>query len=243
MKAGDADRASDATRRLAAMTISGSPWAAGIVARGNALLSVGGDAEALYDESLTLLGQIPLLPELARSTCSLGSGCAERIGGSTHGIICASPTRASPRWAPTASQTGPAANWWRPARGVAGGSSRPAATSLPGSCTSPARTRRAHESRDRRRALPQRPNGRMASAQGVQQAGDQLSPRAQGGAARSPAVGACPTGSENQGSTKGPPLARPRHDPPTLKGTGRAWKVKEKPMYRHCVQRPLELAS
>ncbi len=72
VKAGDDDRALDANRRLSAMTISGSPWAAGIVTRGNALLTGGEDAEALYNESLRLLGQIPLPPELARSHLLFG---------------------------------------------------------------------------------------------------------------------------------------------------------------------------
>ena len=59
--------------RLSAMTaITGSDWAAGIAARGRALVSDSGTAEHWYGESIVRLARTPLRPELARSRLLYG---------------------------------------------------------------------------------------------------------------------------------------------------------------------------
>jgi DNA-binding CsgD family transcriptional regulator len=67
-RCGEADRAAEALRRLAAATdIGDSDWAAGIEARSRALLDEGGSAENLYVEAIERLDRTRLRPELARA--------------------------------------------------------------------------------------------------------------------------------------------------------------------------------
>ena len=70
---GKSTLAEDAMERLSAMTaITGSDWAAGIAARGRALVSDSGTAEHWYGESIACLARTPLRPELARSRLLYG---------------------------------------------------------------------------------------------------------------------------------------------------------------------------
>jgi DNA-binding CsgD family transcriptional regulator len=67
IRSGEAEGAADGLRRLSAMTIEGSDWAAGIEARSRALLSHGADGERCYGEAVERLGRTPLRPDLARA--------------------------------------------------------------------------------------------------------------------------------------------------------------------------------
>ena len=67
-RAGAAERAADALRRLAEMTqASGTDWGAGVRARAEALLSADDAAEALYREAIERLGRTRVRVELARA--------------------------------------------------------------------------------------------------------------------------------------------------------------------------------
>ena len=67
-RAGAAERAADALRRLAEMTqVSGTDWGAGVRARAEALLSADDAAEALYREAIERLGRTRVRVELARA--------------------------------------------------------------------------------------------------------------------------------------------------------------------------------
>jgi ATP/maltotriose-dependent transcriptional regulator MalT len=72
VETGNMDAAQDALRRLRALTITGSDWAAGIEARGRALVSAGDVAERWYSESIECLARTPLRPECARSRLLYG---------------------------------------------------------------------------------------------------------------------------------------------------------------------------
>ena len=61
------DLAADSMQRLSSQTVPGSDWAAGVEARGRALVSTGDAAEQAYAESITRLRRVRLHPELARS--------------------------------------------------------------------------------------------------------------------------------------------------------------------------------
>jgi DNA-binding CsgD family transcriptional regulator len=72
-RVGKSTLAEDAMERLSAMTaITGSDWAAGIAARGRALVSDSGTAEHWYMESIACLARTPLRPELARTRLLYG---------------------------------------------------------------------------------------------------------------------------------------------------------------------------
>jgi DNA-binding CsgD family transcriptional regulator len=66
-KTGDLEPAREALGQLVTLTVPGSDWAAGMEARGRALVGAGEDAERWYRESLTCLARTPLRPELARA--------------------------------------------------------------------------------------------------------------------------------------------------------------------------------
>jgi DNA-binding CsgD family transcriptional regulator len=67
-RAGAAERAADALRRLSEMTLaSGTDWGAGIRARSQALLSGDDKAEVLYREAVERLGRTRIRPQLARA--------------------------------------------------------------------------------------------------------------------------------------------------------------------------------
>ena len=68
VRAGDAERAAGALRRLAAMTeASGTDWGAGLQARCRALLSPDDAAEPLYQEAIERLGRTRVRVELGRA--------------------------------------------------------------------------------------------------------------------------------------------------------------------------------
>jgi DNA-binding CsgD family transcriptional regulator len=68
VRSGEAGRATDALRRLSAVTaVRGSDWAAGMEARSRALLSEGSRAERYYLEAVERLGRTRLRPDLARA--------------------------------------------------------------------------------------------------------------------------------------------------------------------------------
>jgi DNA-binding CsgD family transcriptional regulator len=72
VRLGSPDLADDALQRLQTLTVPGSDWAAGIEARGRALLSLGEDAERWYSRSIACLARTPLRPELGRSHLLFG---------------------------------------------------------------------------------------------------------------------------------------------------------------------------
>ena len=67
VRSGAAELAADALRRLSALTVAGSDWAAGIEARSRALVGTGEVAEHWYLEAISRLAGTPLRPELARA--------------------------------------------------------------------------------------------------------------------------------------------------------------------------------
>jgi DNA-binding CsgD family transcriptional regulator len=67
VRGGHPDVADDALQKLAESTVAGSDWAAGMWARGRALVSRGEEAERGYRESIACLERTPLRPELGRS--------------------------------------------------------------------------------------------------------------------------------------------------------------------------------
>jgi DNA-binding CsgD family transcriptional regulator len=67
VRSGAMELAADALRRLSALTLAGSDWAAGIEARGRALVERGDVAEHWYLEAISRLAGTPLRPELARA--------------------------------------------------------------------------------------------------------------------------------------------------------------------------------
>ncbi len=71
-KTGQTEVADDAWRRLSALIVAGSDWAAGVEARGRALLAVGEAAEHSYSESIAHLARTPLRTEVARSHLLFG---------------------------------------------------------------------------------------------------------------------------------------------------------------------------
>jgi DNA-binding CsgD family transcriptional regulator len=72
-RSGKADLAGVAVRRLqAAAGVDGSDWAAGLVARSQALVEEGQAAERGYGEAVERLGRTPLRPERARARLLYG---------------------------------------------------------------------------------------------------------------------------------------------------------------------------
>ena len=183
--------ASEALARLVERTsASGTDWARGVEARSRALLAEGPEAEGLYLQAIERLGRCRIATHLARARLTTASGCDARTGASTPASSCAARSTPSRRSAPGAfaertrrelighRREGPQAHD-RDARRAhaAGGADRPA------------RPRRPLQPRDRRTALHQRPHGRMAPAQGLREARDQLAqatfaPRCRGSSAR-----------------------------------------------------------
>jgi DNA-binding CsgD family transcriptional regulator len=64
---GDVEAAAEAVERLAALTVPGSDWAAGMAARGRALVDADGAADRLHRASIGCLARTPLRPELGRA--------------------------------------------------------------------------------------------------------------------------------------------------------------------------------
>ncbi len=67
VKTEDIEQARGALRQLMALTVPGSDWAAGMAARGRALIGTDDDAERWYRESIDCLARTPLRTELARA--------------------------------------------------------------------------------------------------------------------------------------------------------------------------------
>jgi ATP/maltotriose-dependent transcriptional regulator MalT len=67
VRTGRPELARESLERLSAMTVAGSDWAAGLVARSRALLSDGHDAESCYTEAVARFLRTPLRPELGRT--------------------------------------------------------------------------------------------------------------------------------------------------------------------------------
>jgi hypothetical protein len=77
--AGDAAAADAGLSRLSERaTASGTPWALGLLARAQALLSAGDDAEELFEESLAQLGRTTVVTELARTRLAYGEWLRRR---------------------------------------------------------------------------------------------------------------------------------------------------------------------
>ena len=116
-------------------------------------------------------GSVPISPA---PICSTASGCAARTGGSMHASSCARRTSCSSRWARRGSPNAHAASCWPRARRCASAGRHARRAHPAGGAHRGARPRRADERRDRRPAVPQPSHGRMAPAEGVHQARDQL---------------------------------------------------------------------
>jgi DNA-binding CsgD family transcriptional regulator len=72
VRSGRVEAAHDALQQLLTVTVSGSDWAAGVEARGRALVSAPEVAERWYAESIARLARTPLRPELARTHLAYG---------------------------------------------------------------------------------------------------------------------------------------------------------------------------
>jgi DNA-binding CsgD family transcriptional regulator/tetratricopeptide (TPR) repeat protein len=72
VRSGKTAVAEDGLRRLSAMVIEGSDWAAGLETRGRALVTKGEEAERWYRASIDCLARTPLVPDLARTRLLYG---------------------------------------------------------------------------------------------------------------------------------------------------------------------------
>ncbi len=72
VRSGRTELANDALLRLTGLTVAGSDWAAGIEARGRALVRVDDAAAHWYLQSIACLSRTPLRPDLARSQLLYG---------------------------------------------------------------------------------------------------------------------------------------------------------------------------
>ena len=119
------------------------------------------------------------VPSSPARTCCTASGCAARAAGSTRARSCAPRTTCSPRSAWRRSPSAPAIELLATGETVAQAHRRDARRSdRAGAADRRAGPRRAVEPGDRRAAVPQPAHGRVAPAQGVRQARDQLPQRA-----------------------------------------------------------------
>ncbi len=96
-RSGDTELARDALERLAETTQPcGTDFALGIEARCRALLSDSQAADDLYREAIERLRPHAAAARTSRArTCSMASGCAARIAGSTRASSSARPTSCS----------------------------------------------------------------------------------------------------------------------------------------------------
>lgn len=79
VRAGDRPAAARALARLEERAqLAGTPWALGLLARCRALMDEGADAEIRYQESIDLLGKVPLAAEQARSRLLFGEWLRRR---------------------------------------------------------------------------------------------------------------------------------------------------------------------
>jgi DNA-binding CsgD family transcriptional regulator len=79
VRVGDRHHAAAALERIEERApLAGTPWALGILAQCRALMSEKEDTEALYLESIELLGQVPMALERARSRLLLGEWLRRR---------------------------------------------------------------------------------------------------------------------------------------------------------------------
>ena len=175
-------RASDALRRLSESTrASGTDWALGTEARSRALLSKGQAAENCYREAIERLGRTRMRPAAARARLLYGEWLRRQNRRHDARAELRTAHACSPRWASRRSPNGPGVSCSPPAtRYAAGGRDRQRAH-RPGSAHRPARRRRPHQCGNRGPAIPQHPDRRMASRQGVHQARRRLTPGAAAG--------------------------------------------------------------
>ena len=201
-------RASDALRRLSESTrASGTDWALGTEARSRALLSKGQAAENCYREAIERLGRTRMRPAAARARLLYGEWL--RRQNRRH------DARAELRTAHSLFTTmGIEAFAERARRELlaagdttqAGGRDRQRAH-RPGSAHRPARRRRPHQCGNRGPAIPQHPDRRMASRQGVHQARRRLTPGAAAGPGQ-PRPAGLPPASPTPGQPARPPAPR-----------------------------------
>jgi DNA-binding CsgD family transcriptional regulator len=79
VRTGDQDAAAAALERIEERApAAGTPWALGMMARCRALMAAGDDAEAFYQESIELLGKVPVAVELAWSRLVYGEWLRRR---------------------------------------------------------------------------------------------------------------------------------------------------------------------
>ncbi|MFC1405626.1 MULTISPECIES: LuxR family transcriptional regulator [Streptacidiphilus] len=79
VRAGDRHSATLALQRLEDRAqLAGTPWALGLLARSRALMGEDADAEEQYQESIALLGKVPLAAEQARSRLLFGEWLRRR---------------------------------------------------------------------------------------------------------------------------------------------------------------------
>ena len=177
-RSGQPDEAAGAVARLAELTGAGrTDFGLGVEARCRALVSPPEAAEPCYREAIDRLGRTRLRPELARAHLLYGEWLRRenrRADARTqlrtaHDLLSAIGAAAfAERARRELMATGETVH--RRAHG------RGQRAYRAGSLDRPARGGRLHQPRDRRSAVPVRPHGRMAPAQGVQQARHQLPP-------------------------------------------------------------------
>ena len=184
VRCGELDTARRAVDALREQTeASPTAWARGVEARSRALLSEGDDADALYRQAISELAESRLGVELARAQLLYGEWLRRqnRRVDAREQLRAAHEAFAEMGAAPFAERAAARAAGHRgdgaQAHGRDAGRADPA--------RGPDRAdggRRRHECRDRRPAVPQPANGRVAPAQGVREAGHQLPPGAPLGA-------------------------------------------------------------
>ena len=175
-RSGDIEVGRDALDRLSAMTHGcGTDYPLGIEARSRALLSDGADAEALYREAIERLGRTRLRPELARAHLVYGEWLrreSRRVDAreqlrTAHDLFAKIGMEAfgerARRELLATGETGPQAE-----RRDAG------SAHAAGVADRPPRGRREDEPRDRRPAVPEPADGRVASPQGLYEARHRL---------------------------------------------------------------------
>ena len=184
-RCGETRAAAEALNRLQAATaVDGSEWAAGLQVRSLALLAEGRAADRSYAEALERLGTTRLRLELARTRLLYGEWLRRegrrvdareqlRPAHETFALVGAEA------FADRARQELLATGEKVRKRQV--DTAKPADRSGGAHC--PARPGRPHEPRDRGRAVHQRTHSRVASAQGLHQAGRHQPEEPEGGAA------------------------------------------------------------
>ena len=193
-RSGHPERAAGPLRRLQEISsAAGTDWALGVEARSRALLSEGAVAESLYRDAIARLGRTRVRPALARAHLLYG----EWLRRENRRVDAREQLRIAQSMYAEIGMNGfvERARRERMATGETVRKRSPGDTRQPhrtGGADREARRRGLHESRDRCTALHQPAHRRVAPAQGVREARDQLAQGAPAAQFESPAAAASP---------------------------------------------------